>query len=296
MMSNIYPPVPPTGSAPSAATGESTEFGSASDSSVKDQAANAKDQAANLASGAKEQAANLADGAKEQAANVAGGAKDATKQVAGTAKEEATKVASELKSQAKDLYTQTSGELKEQAGVQQKRVATGLHSVSDELSTMANNADGGIAADLVGQVADRAGSIATYLENRDPGTLLEDVRDFARRKPGTFIGLAAVTGVLVGRLTRSLASSNDDADATTTESAPATAPATPGATTSTTTGAPVGTPATPVVPTGVPTTARHSTFPTDPAVATAGSTSVDADLAAGDTTVGDPLFGGERRP
>jgi ElaB/YqjD/DUF883 family membrane-anchored ribosome-binding protein len=144
---------------------------------------------------AKQEAANLKDTAAEQAGNVAG-----------TAKDEAKNVAHEAKSQAKDLFTQTQSELKEQAGVQQQRVASGLRSLGDELGSMAGNSEQqGLATDLVRQVSDRAGSAASWLDSRDPGSLLNEVKSYARRKPGTFIAVAAIAGVVAGRLTRSLA-------------------------------------------------------------------------------------------
>lgn len=144
---------------------------------------------------AKQEAANLKDTATEQASNVAG-----------TAKDEAKNVAHEAKSQAKDLFAQTQSELKEQAGVQQQRVASGLRSIGDELGSMASNSDQqGLATDLVRQVSDRAGSAASWLDSRDPGSLLNEVKSYARRKPGTFIAAAAIAGVVAGRLTRALA-------------------------------------------------------------------------------------------
>jgi hypothetical protein len=39
------------------------------------------------------------------------------------------------------------------------------------------------------------------LQNREPAELLDDVRSFARRKPGLFLLGAAAAGVLAGRLT-----------------------------------------------------------------------------------------------
>lgn len=149
--------------------------------------------------------------AQQQAAHVKESATDAAKKVAGTAGDQAREVTSEAKSQAKDLYHTTTAELREQAGVQQKRVASGLHSVSDELSSMAGKSDShGIASDLVGQAASRASDVADWLEKRDPGSLLDEVRSFARRRPGVFIGIAALAGVAAGRLTRSMASEASD--------------------------------------------------------------------------------------
>jgi hypothetical protein len=54
-------------------------------------------------------------------------------------------------------------------------------------------------------VADRA---AGWLDERDPGEMLDDVRRYARQHPGMFLAGAAVAGVLVGRLTRNLTSGN----------------------------------------------------------------------------------------
>ncbi len=162
-----------------------------------------------------------ASAAKEQAADLGGSAKDATKEVAGTAKEQAGKVASEAKGQAKQLINQTRSELSEQATTQQARVASGLKSLSDELSGMASGAESkGVASDVVGMAADRVGDIASWLDGRDPGSLLGEVRHFAAQRPGTFILGAAVAGLLVGRLTRSLAGvasdEKEEAEASTT--------------------------------------------------------------------------------
>jgi len=76
---------------------------------------------------------------------------------------------------------------------------------------MARNADGtGMATDLVQQLSTRAGDVASWLDNRDPGSLLSEARGYARRHPGTFIAIAAVAGVLAGRLTRSVTASAAD--------------------------------------------------------------------------------------
>ena len=146
------------------------------------------------------------DSAKHEAAEVAGTARDAAGGVVETAKAEAGNVAQEVKMNARQLLTQTKGELTDQAATQQQRVAEGLRSISDELSTMANSTqNGGVATDLVQQAAERSSSVARWLENRDPGSLLDEVKSFARRKPGAFLLLAAGAGVLAGRLGRGMA-------------------------------------------------------------------------------------------
>jgi hypothetical protein len=156
-------------------------------------------------------AGSTAAAARDEAAGVAGEAKDASRRVASTAKDEATRVAHEAKSQGRQLLTDVSGELKEQAGQQQQRAASGLRSIGDELRTMASNSqEQGMAAEVVGQVAQRVSSTAQWLEARDPGSLLTEVKSFARRRPGVFIALAAGAGVVAGRLVRSLSESAGD--------------------------------------------------------------------------------------
>ncbi len=177
-----------------------------------------------------------AETAKSEAREVASTAGDEAGRVATTAKQEATSVAREAKSQARDLYHQTQGELRDQAAHQQERVASGLRALADQLGSMADGADQqGVAADLVRQASAKAGQVGHWLGDRDPGSLLTEVKSFARRKPGIFIGAAALAGLAAGRLTRALAqgapSAGESVGQSTTASRPTstTAPS-PGAT------------------------------------------------------------------
>ena len=155
---------------------------------------------------------STADVAREQASRVADTAAQSGQHVASVAKDEAAGVVDEAKYQAKDLLNQAQGALRDQAAQQQDRVASGLRSVADELSQMASSSQTqGMATDLVRQAADRAHSVASWLGQRDPGSLLGEVKSYARRNPGTFIAIAAVAGVVAGRLTRSLTSGSPDA-------------------------------------------------------------------------------------
>ncbi|MFJ4220195.1 hypothetical protein [Curtobacterium luteum] len=147
-----------------------------------------------------------ADAAKGAAQDVAGDAKEKAADVAGTAKEQAGKVASEATDHAKQLFGQASETLKSQAADQQQRAATGLRDLGDQLGRMAEHDDEqGIAAKVVRDLSHRASSAAGYLEGRDPGSLLDEVKSFAAKRPGAFIALAAGAGILAGRLTKALA-------------------------------------------------------------------------------------------
>jgi hypothetical protein len=147
--------------------------------------------------------ASATDIAKDQAASVGHNAGVAGQQVASTAKDEALNVASVAGNQAKDLVGQARSELTEQASAQQQRVVSGLHSVGDELNAMTDH-DGepGVATDLARQAAAKSHEVASWLENRQPGQLVEEVKDFARQRPVAFLALAVGAGLLAGRLTR----------------------------------------------------------------------------------------------
>ncbi|MFE4542432.1 hypothetical protein [Arthrobacter sp. NPDC056727] len=146
------------------------------------------------------------DAVKEEASNVAGHAAAAAQGVAQTAKDEVANVAAEAKSSAKDLLSQVTSGLSGQAGAQQQKAAEGIRTISSQLQATANAPDQqGVASDLIRQAADRTSSVASWIENKEPGDLLNEVQGFARSRPGTFLLLAAGAGLLAGRLTRSLA-------------------------------------------------------------------------------------------
>ena len=161
--------------------------------------------AGTLPSGGVASSASTKETMKDEAAAVAGHAAEDAKTVAETAKTEAVNVATEVKTSARSLLLQAKSDLTDQAGTQQQKAAVGIRAISSELTTMADASEQpGVAADLIRQAADRSQSVATWLENRDPGSLLEEVKSFARRRPGTFLLAAAGAGILAGRLGRSL--------------------------------------------------------------------------------------------
>ena len=159
---------------------------------------------------------------KEEAGNVAGQAADSATTVVETAKTEASDVASEVNASARQLFEQAKLDLADQAGIQQQKVAAGLRSISEELHSMASASDQrGVASDLVQQAADRSASLATWLDERDPGSLLDEMKSFARRRPAAFLLLAAGAGVLAGRLTRSLSTGGYGSATSSTSGTPA---------------------------------------------------------------------------
>ena len=152
-----------------------------------------------------------AETAKNEAAGVARDAAGTAQHVAQTAKSEAAGVASEAASSARDLLDQARSDLTEQAGAQQQKVAEGLRSMAGELQSMADGSEqSGVATDLVRQAAERSSSVASWLDNRTPGSLVDEVKSFARQRPVAFLAIAAGAGFLAGRLNKGLSAGTPD--------------------------------------------------------------------------------------
>jgi hypothetical protein len=182
-----------------------------------------------------------AAGAKAQAQQAAGTAADETKHVAGVAQGEAQHVAAEAKSQVQDLVGQATSQVEEQSRTQLGRLAETLRTYGDDLQQMAAQSSGP-ASGLAREAAERVQGLSSHLEGREPRDLLDDVRSYARRKPGVFLGSALVAGIVAGRLTRGAKAANDGTAGSTVRPVGTTYP-TPSTyrTDATTTGAPLDT-------------------------------------------------------
>jgi hypothetical protein len=143
---------------------------------------------------------------KEQATAVGQSAVQAGGDVVESAKDQAAHVASETSAQVRDLYGEARTQLAQQAGVQQERAVAGLRSLGDEVRAMADRGgESGPATQMARHASDTVHRAAQWLDEREPGHVLDDVKSYARNNPGTFLLGAAVLGVLAGRLTRNLA-------------------------------------------------------------------------------------------
>ena len=145
------------------------------------------------------------DVAKDEAVNVGDSAREAGSHVAQSATDQARQVAFETGAQARDLLGEAKGQARHQASAQQHKAAQQLRVVAGELSEMAaKGGQSGVATQVAQEAAERVRGVASWLDRREPGDLLDGVRDFARRHPGQFLVGAAVAGVVAGRLTRGL--------------------------------------------------------------------------------------------
>ena len=140
----------------------------------------------------------------------AGTASEEAGRVAGVAKGQAQQVASEIGTQARDLVGELRTQVHDQSVTQRDRLVENLRRFGDDLDGMRRSStSSGLAADLTGMLASKAREVSTFLSDHEPGDLIEEVRQFARQRPGTFLLGAAVAGVIAGRLTRGAAASSD---------------------------------------------------------------------------------------
>ena len=142
----------------------------------------AKQKATEVASAAGRSAAEVADQAKGQAAEVAATAADQVAHVVGSARDE----------------------LRNRASTEAANLGDRLSEIAEELRAMrqASAEHSGVAASLVGGIADQVDRGARRLADGDLEAALEDIKRVARNRPGTFLAGAVGMGFLVGRLLR----------------------------------------------------------------------------------------------
>jgi hypothetical protein len=145
------------------------------------------------------------DTAKDEASRLKDAAAQSGGQLLDDAKSEAAAVSREARRQVGDLWGQARSEVSDQASMQQSRLAGGLTSVGSQLTQMASSQpDHNVATDIVQEVGQRIDTLGRWLDSHGPDELVEEVRGFARRRPVTFLALAAGAGIVLGRLTRGL--------------------------------------------------------------------------------------------
>jgi len=142
----------------------------------------------------------------DKAKDVAGTASEHAGAVATTAKDEAASVMHDARTQGRRLANQSRDQLRQTANEQGQRFAATLRDVSSQLHGMASGttAPSGMLADVTEQAASSAHQLASSLDDRGVQGVIDDVKRFARRRPGVFIAGAVAAGIVTGRLIRSL--------------------------------------------------------------------------------------------
>lgn len=140
-------------------------------------------------------------------------AADEGTRLGGVGADEVKNVATEAKQQARNLMGEATTQVNDQTITQRDRLVSTLQSFSSDLEDMANRSESsGLATELAQQAAQRARDLSTRLDGRDPSDILDDVRAFARRRPGLFLLGAVAAGVVAGRVARGAKSSSGTSD------------------------------------------------------------------------------------
>jgi hypothetical protein len=146
-----------------------------------------------------------------------GGAADAARTVGTTAKEKATDVASsasgeakavaqDAKDQAREVINRSREQLRVQASEQGDRLASTLRDVGDQLRAMSRGEarpDSQVAS-LTSQLADTVSNAASRIGDGGYQGAIDDVKRFARNRPGMFLLGALGAGFVVGRVVKSV--------------------------------------------------------------------------------------------
>ena len=191
------------------------------------------------------------------------------------AKQQSQQLAQQARQQASNLASRGTEQAKSQLANQKHNASqrlTPVQSALRETAQQLRNQGQGQVGDYAERAADQVERFSTYLRQTEVDEIMEEVRGFARRRPGLFLGSAAAVGFFATRFLKSSseeASSAGDGDfSATTPTATSTATVTHG------TQEP---PATALPPVGVeaepPTTAPGPTSPTTRRIPAAGERS-----------------------
>jgi hypothetical protein len=129
-----------------------------------------------------------------------------TKSAAGTAVDQTKAVADDAKRQARRLGQEARAQLRGQVEDQSARVARGLEDVGRQLATMADKTDDpdGTVSSYTRQAGEGVQRLAARLDDGGLDQMLDEMKRFARNRPGLFLLGALGAGFVVGRLLKAV--------------------------------------------------------------------------------------------
>lgn len=109
-----------------------------------------------------------------------------------------------LKEQAGEKVSQAADTLKQEAAKREKGFRGGLSKQADQLASALRSAKSEIDPDssigrMFDYAADSVGSLAQNMKSTDTTDIVHGVRDFARERPGAFLGICALGGFAAAR-------------------------------------------------------------------------------------------------
>lgn len=147
---------------------------------------------------------STADQSKQAASEVAGDARGKAQDVKGTAKQEAKSVVDDARDQASDVVGTARSELRTQASEQAKSLSSTMNDLGRQLGDMADGSDDPEAqmAQLVRSAADTMSDRAKRIEDGGVDGIVDDLKRFARNRPGAFLLSTVAGGFAIGRLAK----------------------------------------------------------------------------------------------
>lgn len=130
--------------------------------------------------------------------------KDDAREIAQDVRRHSTQMVNEATQQVHSVSEEVMTQLQEHAGTQTERAATQLRTFSEQARALAEGRteEAGQLPQLAQEATQRLGAFAQRLETGGIDGAMDDVRTFARRKPGTFLLIAGAAGFLGGRMLR----------------------------------------------------------------------------------------------
>ena len=128
-----------------------------------------------------------------------------TEQVAAEASEQVHQIGEKARTQIDDL-TNTA---QEQIARGKENLVGTLRQFGDDFERVAPHTSGA-ATTVTGTVGRKTNELADWLETNEPGDVAHTVGVYIYRRPLVFLGASAIAGVLVGRVARSLLTSNSE--------------------------------------------------------------------------------------
>ena len=125
-------------------------------------------------------------------------AKEKAGELVSSAQEQASTIAHELGGQASFQVREQLDQRSTQTGEQVQSVGKVLHSGANQLRSEGND----LPAKLVEQIAQRADAFGDYLQTAQADRILDDVEQFARRRPWLTAGAGVLAGFMASRFVK----------------------------------------------------------------------------------------------
>jgi hypothetical protein len=163
-----------------------------------------KEKAQEATAQAREVGEQATQAAAQAGSHVSQSAKAGAQEVAHEARQQGMQLAQEATQQFQTVAQEASTQLREQASSQTERAAQQLRSLSDQARAFAEGRteEAGQLPAYAQQATEKLSDFAQRLETGGIDGVMSDARQFARRRPGTFLLACGIAGFAAGRMLR----------------------------------------------------------------------------------------------